>query len=66
VSDWETNNGYILGTPFLRAFLVLLDFKDNSIGFAVKMNHFGAFITDRAEDDIAPTLVRKRYDPDEI
>ena len=24
--DFETNNGYILGTPFIRAFMVILDF----------------------------------------
>lgn len=24
--DYETNKGYILGTPFIRAFMVILDF----------------------------------------
>ena len=66
VSDYETNNGYILGTPFLRAFLVLFDFKENMLGFATKYNHFGAFITDRAEDDEAPSMDYKPYDPDEL
>jgi hypothetical protein len=24
--DFETNKGYILGTPFIRAFMIILDF----------------------------------------
>lgn len=43
--DFKTNNGYILGTPFIRAFMVILDFHQNQIGFANKVRHFGAEIT---------------------
>ena len=35
------------------------------MGFANKLNHFGAFITDRREDDVAPPMQHKPYDPDE-
>ena len=43
--DYETNKGYILGTPFIRAFMVILDFHQNRIGFANKVKNYGAEIT---------------------
>jgi hypothetical protein len=39
-----TNNGYILGVPFLNAFMVMFDYEKNTIDFANKVNHFGAEI----------------------
>lgn len=42
--DYLTSSGYILGTPFLRAFMILLDTERNKIGFANKINNFGAEI----------------------
>ena len=44
--DFETNKGYILGTPFIRAFMIILDFDQNRIGFATKVNNHGAEITE--------------------
>ena len=44
-ADFKTNNGYILGMPFLRAFIIFMDFEENKIGFANKLNNYGAFIT---------------------
>jgi len=35
--DVDTNNGYILGLPFLRSFMVFLNFEENKIGFANKL-----------------------------
>lgn len=43
--DFETNRGYILGTPFIKAFMVILDFHNNRIGFANKIKNYGAEIT---------------------
>ena len=43
--DFETNKGYILGTPFIRAFMIILDFHQNRIGFANKIKNYGAEIT---------------------
>lgn len=43
--DYKTNNGYILGTPFIRAFMIILDFHKNRIGFANKKRNYGAEIT---------------------
>lgn len=66
VKDVETNNGYILGMPFLRAFLILFDFEDNTVGFANKRNNFGAFITTKKEDDIAPYEPYVPYDQGDV
>ena len=43
--NYQSNNGYILGTPFIRAFMVILDFHQNRIGFANKIRQYGAEIT---------------------
>lgn len=43
--DYQTNNGYILGTPFIHAFMVVLDFENNRLGFANKIKGFGSEIT---------------------
>ena len=43
--DFKTNTGYILGTPFIRAFMIILDFHSNQIGFANKLKNYGAEIT---------------------
>ena len=32
----ESNNGYILGQPFLRAFITVFNYEKNTIGFANK------------------------------
>ena len=45
VADRDTNNGYILGMPFLRAYMIFMDFEQNKIGFANKKYNDGAFIT---------------------
>ena len=44
-NDYETNTGYILGQPFLHAFMLMLDFEGNKLGLAVKKNNFGAVLT---------------------
>jgi hypothetical protein len=43
--DYKTNNGYILGTPFIHSFNIILDFDQNRIGFANKIRGFGSEIT---------------------
>jgi hypothetical protein len=43
--DYKTNNGYILGTPFIHAFHIILDFESNRVGFANKLRGFGQAIT---------------------
>lgn len=43
--DFDTNNGYILGMPFLRAFNIFFDFEANNVGFATKKVNYGAEIT---------------------
>lgn len=56
--DYETNTGYILGQPFLRAFMLLLDFEGNKIGLATKKKNFGAVLTGPAapgSDHYKPT-----------
>lgn len=45
VADAASNNGYILGMPFVRAFMIYLDFDKNSVGFASKLENYGAIIT---------------------
>ena len=42
--DFQTNNGYILGTPFINAFMMMFDYDRNTVAFANKVNHFGAEI----------------------
>jgi len=51
--DAKTNDGYILGQPFLRAFMIFLDFEINEIGFANKLEDYGAIITSEKRKDIA-------------
>ena len=51
VKDYETNNGYILGMPFLRAFMIFMDFENNQIAFANKKENYNAFITPDLLDD---------------
>ena len=58
--DYVTSSGYILGTPFLRAFMILLDVNENKIGFANKINNFGAEILGEG----APGPVRPKNDHD--
>ena len=45
VADAASNNGYILGLPFVRAFMVYFDFEKNTVGLASKLNNYGAIIT---------------------
>ena len=52
--DYKTNNGYILGTPFIHAFNIILDFEQNRLGFANKVKGFGSEITGKG----APGPVR--------
>jgi hypothetical protein len=40
----ETKDKYILGLPFLQAFMVVLDYEKNTIGLANKLNNLGAEI----------------------
>ena len=56
--DYVTSSGYILGTPFLRAFMILLEVEGNKIGFANKINNFGAEILGEG----APGPVRPKND----
>ena len=48
---------YILGQPFLRAFIVILDYEENTIGLANKINNNGAEIL----GEKAPGPHRKYY-----
>ena len=59
--DYKTNNGYILGTPFLHAFMVILDFEQNRLGFSKKVRGYGSEITGEG----APGPVRTDKDPKE-
>ena len=43
-ADYKTNEGFILGLPFLRAFMFSLDTQQNRIGFANKIHNLGASI----------------------
>ena len=40
----ESSDGYILGQPFLRAFITVFNYQKNRIGIANKVHHFGAAI----------------------
>ena len=59
--DYKTNNGYILGTPFIHAFNIILDFDQNRLGFANKVKGFGSEITGKG----APGPVRDDTKPDD-
>ena len=59
--DYKTNNGYILGTPFIHAFNIILDFEQNRLGFANKVKGFGSEITGKG----APGPVRDDTQPDD-
>ena len=59
--DYKTNNGYILGTPFIHAFNIILDFEQNRLGFANKVKGFGSEITGKG----APGPVRDDTKPDD-
>lgn len=54
----ELKDKYILGLPFLKAFIVVLDYERNSIGFANKVQNFGAEILGAD----APGPKRKYYE----
>ena len=72
-ADKDTNNGFILGRPFLKAFMIFLNFENNKIGFANKLNNYGALITSQKEKSApstvlkpdAPTTPTEPVDPDE-
>jgi len=55
----EIKDKYILGLPFLKAFIVVLDYEKNSIGLANKQNNLGAEILGAN----APGPRRKYYTP---
>lgn len=55
----EIKDKYILGLPFLKAFVVVLDYEKNSIGLANKKNNLGAEILGAN----APGPRRKYYTP---
>lgn len=55
VADAASNNGYILGLPFVRAFMVYLDFEKNTVGLASKLNNYGAIITSQKETNAPAT-----------
>lgn len=42
--ETDLKDKYILGLPFLQAFIVVLDYEKNSIGLANKQNNLGAEI----------------------
>ena len=68
VPDFKSNNGYILGLPFVRSFMIFMDFDANQIGFATKKDNYGAFITSKREDSAPPTPTAdgdKKIDSDE-
>lgn len=44
--DFVSGSGYILGTPFIQAFITVLDFEKNRVGFGTKINNHGAEITE--------------------
>ena len=55
VADALSNNGYILGLPFVRSFMMFLDFERNTIGFATKLENYGAIITSQKESSAPAT-----------
>ena len=57
--DPEVRDKYILGQPFFRAFIVVFDYDDNSIGLANKIKNYGAEIL----GERAPGPRRKYYTP---
>ena len=57
----ELSEGYILGQPFLRAYVVVLDYEKNTIGFANKIKSFGSEILGNG----APGPKRSYYEPKE-
>ena len=59
--DKDSNNGYILGLPFVRAYMIYLDFDANYIGFATKENNYGAIITSKREVSAPPTPIVDDY-----
>lgn len=63
--DYETNDGYILGMPFLRAFMILMDFQTNKIGFTTKNQNYLANIrVEKPEQDcIIPVDPEDMVDP---
>ncbi len=42
--DSDSNKGYIIGMPMLRAFQLILDYKEDRVGFADKVHSLGAGI----------------------
>jgi hypothetical protein len=40
----DLKDKYIIGLPFLQAFIVVLDYEQNTVGFANKQNNLGAEI----------------------
>lgn len=42
--EFESTSSYILGAPFIQAFIVILEFENNRIGFANKIRNFGSKI----------------------
>lgn len=44
--DFVSSSGYILGTPFIQAFITVLDFENNRVGFGTKVYNHGAEITE--------------------
>ena len=59
VADSDSNNGYILGLPFIRPFMMFLNFEDNTISFANKLDNYGAIITSHREEAAPVTTVTK-------
>lgn len=51
--------GYYLGQPFMRAFITVLDYEKNTIGFANKKNNYGAEIL----GNLAPGPRRAYFKP---
>ena len=57
----ELSEGYILGQPFLRAFVVVLNYEKNTIGFANKQKAYASEILGKD----APGPKRSYYEPKE-
>lgn len=50
IESYKSNDGYILGMPFLRSFIMFMDFDKNEIGFIQKQKNYDAIIDDQLED----------------
>lgn len=49
------NDGYVLGLPFVRAYMLVFDYEANTISLATKQQNYGAVITSKREPNAPKT-----------